>query len=447
MSNHHFLLLSCPSQGHLNPTLELAKKLTRAPAQVTLATTVHGLRRITTALPAIPNLSYATFSNGHDDGPDPAADPASAMSELRSVGSKTLAQLLTTLSVEGRPVTFIIYAVLLPWAATVAREFHIRSAFLSIQSATTFAIYHKYFNAHDGLYPDKTTPPVPIKLPGMPLFSPNEIPSFLLPDSPFASVIPTFQEHIQTLETEQNPLILANTFDELEQDSIGAVDRMTVIPIGPLVPTDGQINLFEQDTDYTQWLDSKPEKSVVYVSFGSMAVLSKNQIEQIFHGLVKSQRPFLWVIRRTEYTGETRDLIEAGLKGSNDGLVVPWCSQFEVLRSGSVGCFLTHCGWNSMLESLVAGVPVVGCPQLSDQMTNAKMVEEVWGNGVRAAVNGEGVVEGKEVGRCLEVVMGGGERGQGIRSKCSEWKGLGKGALVEGGSSHTNLERFLERLV
>lgn len=448
MSNHHhFLLLCCPGQGHLNPTLELAKKLTRAAGHVTLATTVRFLRR-TTALPAIDNLSYATFSDGYDDGPDPTADLAVVMSESKRAGSQTLAQLLASLSAEGRPVTFLIYAVLLPWAAAVAREFHLPSAFLSIQSATTFAIYHRYFNTHDGLYPDKTTPQMFIKLPGLPLFSPNEVPSFLLPDSPFASVVPTFQEHIQTLETDPNPLILVNTFDELEQDSIRAVDHMTVIPIGPLVPSDknpGQINLFEQGTDCTQWLDSKPEKSVVYVSFGSMAVLQKKQIEEVFHGLVKSQRPFLWVIRKTEYEGETRDLIEAELKG-NDGLIVPWCSQLEVLRNGSVGCFLTHCGWNSVLESLVAGVPVVGCPQLSDQMTNAKMVEEVWGNGVRAAVNGEGVVEGEEVGRCLQVVMGGGERGEEIRRRCLEWKGLGKGTVVEGGSSHKNFEQFLERL-
>ncbi|KAG5560752.1 hypothetical protein RHGRI_003931 [Rhododendron griersonianum] len=227
MSNHHhFLLLCCPGQGHLNPTLELAKKLTRAAGHVTLATTVRFLRR-TTALPAIDNLSYATFSDGYDDGPDPTADLAVVMSESKRAGSQTLAQLLASLSAEGRPVTFLIYAVLLPWAAAVAREFHLPSAFLSIQSATTFAIYHRYFNTHDGLYPDKTTPQMSIKLPGLPLFSPNEVPSFLLPDSPFASVVPTFQEHIQTLETDPNPLILVNTFDELEQDSIRAVDHMT----------------------------------------------------------------------------------------------------------------------------------------------------------------------------------------------------------------------------
>jgi len=373
------------------------------------------------------------------------------MSEFKRVGSRTLTQLLTSLSTEGRPVTFLIYSILLPWAATVAREFHLPSAFLSIHSATTFAIYHSYFNTTNGLYPDKTTPPISIKLPGLPLFSSNEIPSFLLPDSPFASVVPSFQEHIQTLEEDPNPLILVNTFDELEQDSIGAVDHMNVIPIGPLIPSDRdplQLNLFEKSTDYIQWLDSKPEKSVIYVSFGSLVVLQKKQIEEIFHGLLKTHRPFLWVIRKTEYQGEIKDLIETELN-EEDGLIVPWCSQLEVLNHESIGCFLTHCGWNSVLESLVAGVPVVGLPQRSDQMTNAKMVEEVWGNGVRAAVNVEGVVEREEVGRCLKVVMGGGEKGEEIRRKCEKWKGLGKGAVGEGaqgGSSHKNLEQFLERL-
>ncbi|KAG5589098.1 hypothetical protein H5410_039612 [Solanum commersonii] len=51
---------------------------------------------------------------------------------------------------------------------------------------------------------------------------------------------------------------------------------------------------------------------------------------------------------------------------------------------GSIGCFLTHCGWNSTLESISLGVPMVAIPQWTDQPTNAKLVKDVWEIGVRA---------------------------------------------------------------
>ncbi|KAL7220116.1 hypothetical protein ACSBR2_013053 [Camellia fascicularis] len=97
------------------------------------------------------------------------------------------------------------------------------------------------------------------------------------------------------------------------------------------------------------------------------------------------------------------------------GLIVPWCSQLEVLSYPSLGCFVTHCGWNSALESLASGVPVVAFPYSSDQTTNAKMLTEVWKTGVRVRENEEGIVKNEEVKRCIEEVMGGEEIGQEIK--------------------------------
>ncbi|CAL5391948.1 unnamed protein product [Camellia sinensis] len=553
MTNPHFLLLCCPAQGHVNPTLELAKLLLThgGGATVTFATTVHGLRRITTTLPTLPGLSYASFSDGFDDGDHPTTDPTRAMSEFKRVGSQTLTHLLTTLSHGGSPVTFIIYTILLPWAAAVARDMHVPSAFFSSQSATTFAIFHTYFN----------NPSISIKLPGLPLFSSDDVPSLLLPESPHSSVTPTIIEHIQTRKEDPNPLILVNTFDAFEQDSIRAIANMKVIAIGPLIQSKNsiKIDLFERSgEDYIQWLDSKPDCSVVYVSFGSMVALEKPQIDEILKGLVQSCRPFLWVIRSQElkkniwgavchhhhhhpsptchppaatihhpppppttypppppathhqppathppppppptttityspppltthlpspathhhqppathppppltrdhpppttthhhspsathlpsppttchrHTTSTHSLPPTTRHrhpptrhhhspstihlppppAIRNGLIVSWCLQLEVLGHRSIGCFVTHCGWNSTVESVVAGVAMVGCPVFSDQMTNAKMVEEVWGVGVRAVVNEEKVVEREEIERCLDVVMRGGERGEEIR--------------------------------
>ena len=98
------------------------------------------------------------------------------------------------------------------------------------------------------------------------------------------------------------------------------------------------------------------------------------------------------------------------------------------------------------MESIVAGVPVVGCPHFSDQIMNAKMVEEVWGTGVKAKVNEEGVVERDEIKRCVEMVIGGEEKREEIRKNAEKWKSLAAQAVKEGGSSHRHLKVFMESL-
>ncbi|KAB1213450.1 Anthocyanidin 3-O-glucoside 5-O-glucosyltransferase [Morella rubra] len=337
----------------------------------------------------------------------------------------------------------------------------IPSAFLFIQSTAAFAIFHHYFDSIKGMYEIyKHSPPSSVQLQGLPPFAATDLPSFLLPTSPHASVVPTFQEHIQTLDKDPKPCVLLNSFDALEEAAIRAVDNMNLITIGPLVPScmfdgaDGQsdassrCDLFESGKDYIHWLNSKPNHSVVYVSFGSLVTMQRKQMEEMLSGLVDCGRPFLWVIRSSELSGgqEADDMIKNKLKKEEQGLIVPWCSQVEVLCHHSVGCSVTHCGWNSTLESMMAGVPLVACPHFSDQLTNAKLVEEVWGTGIKATGNKEGVVEREEIKRCVEILMGGGGKGQEIRRNVEKWKSLSVQAVREGGSSHEHLRLFVQEL-
>ena len=126
------------------------------------------------------------------------------------------------------------------------------------------------------------------------------------------------------------------------------------------------------------------------------------------------------------------------------GMIVSWCSQLEVLTHPSVGCFVTHCGWNSSLESLVCGIPVVAIPQWTDQTTNAKMMTNMWKTGVRVAVNGEGIVEGDETMRCMEFVMGDRERGGEMRRNVEKWKDRAKEAAKDDGYSYNNIKAFVD---
>ncbi|XP_010480357.1 PREDICTED: UDP-glycosyltransferase 75B1-like [Camelina sativa] len=184
-----------------------------------------------------------------------------------------------------------------------------------------------------------------------------------------------------------------------------------------------------------------------------MVELSKKQIEELARALIEYKRPFLWVItdklnREAKIEGEDETEVEKIACFRHEleevGMIVSWCSQIEVLRHRAAGCFVTHCGWSSTLESLVLGVPVVALPMWSDQPTNAKLLEESWKTGVRVRENSEGLVERGEIRRCLEEVME--KRAEKLKESTEKWKRLAIEAGGEGGSSDKNIKAFVESL-
>ncbi|XP_071736372.1 UDP-glycosyltransferase 75C1-like [Rutidosis leptorrhynchoides] len=443
--NHPHILLVCQSvQGNLNPSIQLATNLTCAGARVTIATPVSGFHKLKSQTPSNQNISFASFSDGHDDDANAILNPG-YVDDVRNFGSKTLKALIQNLSEKGDYVNLVIYTLFLPFAAGVARELHVPSALFLIQSATLFWIYNQFCNSRDGiaiLNDEIVDDSFWLELKGVTVFKYNDLPTFVLPTSPyFKDMVYVYQSHIKFLEEDPKSIVLVNSLDGLEPESMKTIKNAVVV--GPLV---GSTCLNKDRGSYFEWLDTKKEKSVVYVSFGSLAVLTKSQKVEVLYGLIESGKPFLMVLRDE---CDEEDVEIKGLKeriGEN-GLIVKWCSQMEVLRHRAIGCFVTHCGWNSTLESMVAGVAIVGCPQFSDQATNAKMVDEVWGNGVRAVVDENMVVGRDEIKRCLEVVMDGGDRAVGIREKVEKWKKVADESVKDGGCSMVNLKVFVESIV
>ncbi|XP_026405411.1 7-deoxyloganetic acid glucosyltransferase-like [Papaver somniferum] len=141
-------------------------------------------------------------------------------------------------------------------------------------------------------------------------------------------------------------------------------------------------SLYKEDRSCMTWLDKQPEKSVVYVSFGSIAMVSREQWLEIWYGLVNSGHRFLWVKRPDSLLAEESHIIQAEAKlieaTKERGYTVEWAPQEEVLNHPCVGGFFTHSGWNSTLENMVAGVPMVCWPHLADQQINSRYVSEVW---------------------------------------------------------------------
>lgn len=227
------------------------------------------------------------------------------------------------------------------------------------------------------------------------------------------------------------------------------------VMIGPTVPSaylDQQIKgdrvygaSFWKPTndECLRWLETKPSKSVVYISFGSMAEIPTEQVEEIAWGLKESGSHFMWVVKESE-NGKLPVNFLNSMNGA--GLVVTWCNQLEVLSHRAVGCFITHCGWNSILEGLSLGVPMVGMPQRVDQPTNAKFLEDVWGAGVRATKDINGLVTRKELEKCIREIMVG-ERSEEIRRNACAWRESAKRAVSKGGSSDKNTDEFVEGLL
>ncbi|NP_001348274.1 UDP-glycosyltransferase 75C1 [Solanum lycopersicum] len=463
MVQPHVLLVTFPAQGHINPSLQFAKRLIEMGIEVTFTTSVFAHRRMAkiAASTAPKGLNLAAFSDGFDDGFKSNVDDSKRyMSEIRSRGSQTLRDVILKSSDEGRPVTSLVYTLLLPWAAEVARELHIPSALLWIQPATVLDIYYYYFNGYEDEMKCSSSndPNWSIQLPRLPLLKSQDLPSFLVSssskDDKYSFALPTFKEQLDTLDGEENPKVLVNTFDALELEPLKAIEKYNLIGIGPLIPSSflgGKDSLessfggdlFQKSNDdYMEWLNTKPKSSIVYISFGSLLNLSRNQKEEIAKGLIEIQRPFLWVIRDQEEEKEEEKL-SCMMELEKQGKIVPWCSQLEVLTHPSLGCFVSHCGWNSTLESLSSGVPVVAFPHWTDQGTNAKLIEDVWKTGVRMRVNEDGVVESDEIKRCIEIVMDGGEKGEEMRKNAQKWKELARAAVKEGGSSEVNLKAFV----
>ncbi|KAI3794903.1 hypothetical protein L1987_37544 [Smallanthus sonchifolius] len=402
MTSHRknkILIVAYPNQGHINPSLHFAHRLLNLGVDVTYSTSLSVIRRIDKETTSHYGLTFAPFSDGQDNGHQPNTTLQQFFTDFATYA---VAEIITSATAAGKPFGHLVYTNVLPWAAKVAKAHGLESTLLWCQSATMLNIYYHYFNGYEGLIScNNNNPSFPINLPGLPSFTISDLPSFFSSSSPKEHdfILEFMKEHIDVIKVA--PRILVNPFDELEIESIRAIEKLELLPVGPLVPLYDSLgcDLFDKPEEgYIEWLNTKPKSSVVYVSFGSLATLPIDQAEEIASGLLESRQPFLWVIRdglQAEKLGNIEVL-------RKQGMIVGWCSQVEVLNHQAIGCFLTHC----------------------DQR------EDVWKIGVKVKRrDGDGMVEGKEIKRCVEMVMEDGE----MWRNAKKWRELARQALDDGG--------------
>ncbi|KAG6405639.1 hypothetical protein SASPL_133231 [Salvia splendens] len=199
------------------------------------------------------------------------------------------------------------------------------------------------------------------------------------------------------------------------------------------------------------WLHSKKPNSVVYVCAGSIATFSRAQLAETAAGLEASGRDFIWVMRKNGKDEE--DLVPLGFEervGSKGLIIRGWAPQLMILNHAAVGAFVTHCGWNSTLEGICAGVPMVTWPVNAEQFYNEKLVTEVLGTGVsvgnkRWMLRESEGVERDAVATAVEEVMAGGGAAE-MRRRAQNYKEMANKAVEEGGSSYNSLNALIEEL-
>ncbi|OIT28529.1 PREDICTED: crocetin glucosyltransferase, chloroplastic-like [Nicotiana attenuata] len=469
----HVLVVTFPGQGHINPSLQFSKKLVNLGVKVTFSTSLTAFNRIKN-LPTIEGLTFAPFSDGYDGNFKGSVDELhSFYSSLISHGSEFVTRLVASRVAEGRPFTCIIYTTVMAWVGLVAKNINVPSTLFWIQPTTALDIYYYCFTDYNNnifsIFPQvgsnyadyfkNCSQDQVVELPGLPQLSRRDFPSFVFTDvnSSYGWGVKSIIDHIELLNSEENPRVLVNTFDALEPNALRVLKNLTMVGIGPSIPSafvggkDPSDNSFGADLrrsseNYMEWLDTRSKESVIYIAFGSYSEISSQLMEEIAQGLVKCGRPFLWVIREGKEGKKLGGKLSCKEELEQKGKIVSWCSQVEVLQHPSLGCFLTHCGWNSILESLSSGIPVVACPLWTDQGCNAKLIQDVWKTGVRVNANEEGLVERDEFTRCIEIVMEG-EKREELRENAKKWEDLAKEAMNENGSSNVNLKAYVNEIL
>lgn len=265
-------------------------------------------------------------------------------------------------------------------------------------------------------------------------------------------------QEIQNIPIAQG--LILNTFQQLDAPILSQIRNLcpNVYALGPIhthlqarlaaeTSRDHPINsssIWKEDMSCISWLDQQPSKSVIYVSIGSLCVMEKDDFFEIMYGLANSESRFLWVGRPGSVAGLDLDPMCDGIPlellqtMKERGYIVRWAPQQEVLAHPAIGAFFTHSGWNSTLESIVSGKPMICWPHYVDQQVTSRFVGEVWKLGLDMKDSCDRVVVEKMVREVMEL------RKDEFLNRAQEMSKLADSSVGQGGSSSADLDRLIQ---
>ncbi|CAM0954873.1 unnamed protein product [Alopecurus aequalis] len=443
----HVVAVPYPGRGHVNAMLNLCRLLAaRNGVSATVVVTEEwlGLLGGRPSAAGAARVRLETIPNVVPSEHGRAADMDGFFEAVNTRMEAPFERLLDRLD----PPTAIVADTFLPWAVCVGNRRGVPVCILSPLNATMFSLHYHF----DRL-------PVAAGGGASPLSDDSDgadsclIESYIpgLKSIRLTDLEPTHSNKIALnmilqpyAHVRKAQCIIFTSFYEFESTAIDSLRRELPCPVfavGPCIPfmalQEHSANSEEEQGGYMAWLDAQPVNSVLYVSFGSFLPVSSTQVDEIAIGLAQSNVRFLWVLR--DACSRVQDLI----CGSNC-VVVPWSDQLKVLCHPSVGGFFTHCGMNSTLEAVHAGVPMLTLPIAIDQPVNSRLITDVWkiGYSIKEKIRADGVIRREEISKTVNRLMNC-DDGEGTRMRASLLKEASHDATEVGGSSHKDITSFI----
>ena len=456
--NLHFIPYLAP--GHLIPLCSIATLFAARGHHVTVITTPSYAQILRKSSPSL-HLHVVDFPAREAGFPD-GVELMSAAKDLESSQkfhhATTLLRVPMTRFIEQHPPDCIVADFFYPWVHDLANSLRIpRLTFNGFSLFTVAAMESVRSN------PELDSNGGPFVIP--------DFPRHISLCSRPPKMATTFMETLLETEMKSDGLIV-NNFAELDGEEYiqhyekRAGHKAWHLGPGCLAAKSGEERgekIVVSEEECVSWLNSKQPKSVVYVCFGSMCRFPDKQLYEMACGLEEAGHGFVWVVpekkgKENESEEEKERWLPKGFEERNaeKGLIIRgWAPQLLILRHPAVGAFLTHCGWNSTLEAVTAGVPMLTWPVIGDQFYNERLVTEVRGLGVEVGATewrdvGYGEREKLVTGDCIQKavrrLMDGGDEGQQIRRRVQEFADKAKESLGEGGSSHEKLSALIAHL-
>ncbi|PWA54836.1 UDP-glucuronosyl/UDP-glucosyltransferase [Artemisia annua] len=447
MNTNQVVVVPYPGRGHINPMLNLcnllSSRINHKPDHTTFFTIVltEEWLGLINPEPDQVNIRFVSIPNVLPSERNRGSDMLAFLTAVNTKMGDPFEEMLDKTEV---PVKLIIFDATMNWPCGVAKKRNIPIAMYWPMSALMFSVAHyvDLIESHNQLYADvseRGKEPIDY-IPGISSLTIADLPTFYHDKigQKFKGVLPNIFD-----STKKADYVLLSTMYELESKTIDALRVGLQIPVytsGPNMPH-SQIkpDSTSHEPIYINWLNSKPPRTVLYISMGSFLSVSRVEMDEIAAGLTESGINFLWVAR-----GETSHLKD---KCGENGMVVEWCDQLRVLSHSSIGGFWTHCGWNSVKESLFSGVPMLTFPILLDQPLNSKAIIEDWkiGKNMRKEVR---VFKRDQIAQVVRMFMDSKsveriemmERVNKLQKVCQE-------SVVEDGSAYRDLDAFVKEIV
>ncbi|XP_060203421.1 7-deoxyloganetic acid glucosyltransferase-like [Lycium barbarum] len=460
----HVLIFPLPLQSTSNSMLQLAELLCLADLKVTFINTNHNQQRllrhtnVQSRFEQYPSFQFLTISDGlSEDHPRSAEQFGDIISSLQTMAEPFLKEMLS--DVVEKPVTCVIADGLFYYAVDIGNEKGVPVITFDTISPSCLWVYlclPKLIEA--GVLPFKGNDldALVTHIPAMEgLLRRRDLPHFCLLDDYKTDL----NSQAVFKEIERIPKahgLILNTFEDLEGPFLSCIRSYfpKTYAIGPLhlnlktklavkatPPLSSSNSLWEEDHTSIKWLDVQSKGSVIYVSFGSLAVVSRNEILEFWHGLLNSKVKFLWVMRPNILKGGgshdefMKELVE-GCKGI--GYIVSWAPQKMVLAHQSIGGFLTHSGWNSTLESIIEGKPMICWPQYVDQRVTSRLVNEFW----KVGLDMKDICDRYVVEKMVKDLMG--TKKDEYKKTIEKLSELAIISVQEGGLSYNNLNCLID---